>query len=228
MAMKEIPFVASRIQTFDESAAQTPRTQKPATVATSSDSNDNAAPAAGVNHFERRLARYFAEGSNAAQQNPATITRQIAQLANSVFAESSAALANGWALRRLAERFDESADEPVDAAAAERLREIINHHLTAIDVRIRNLRTQLQPALVAIAGPRTETAPSLQPSERTRKARVTRLFKAVEQVQRLGYRLFESGRSFADSPEQAARLMLQALAELDAACQALEKDVRKQ
>jgi hypothetical protein len=226
-AMKEIPLVASRIQTFDE-AAQTPRTQKPATVATSSESNDNDAPAAGVNQFEQRLARYFAERGDVAQQNTAAGARRIAQLANSVFTESSAALANSWALRRLADRFDESDDEQVDAAAAARLREIINHHLTAIGVRTRNLRSQLEPALVSIAGARVETAPAPQPADGTRKARVMRLFKAVEQAQRLGYRLFESGRFLSEAPEQAARLMLRELAELDAARLALEQDVRKQ
>jgi len=71
-------------------------------------------------------------------------------------------------------------------------------------------------------------APAPQPAEGTRKARVMRLFKAAEQVQRLGYRLFESGRSVSEAPEQAARLMLRALAELDAARLALEQDVRKQ
>jgi hypothetical protein len=225
-AMKEIPLVTLRIQTFDE-AAKTPRTQKPTPVAMSSESNDGAAPAAGVNQFERRLARYFAEGAGA-QQNPGAITRRIAQLANSVFAESSGAVANSWALRRLADRFDESADGQVDAAAAERLREIINHHLAAIGAQTRNLRSQLEPALVSIAGTRVETASSAQSAEGTRKARVMRLFKAAEQVQRLGYRLFESGRSSSDAPDQAARLMLQALAELDAARLALEQDVRKQ
>src|SRR5262249_31639173 len=159
----------------------------------SSESNDNTAPAAGVNLFERRLARYFVERAATAQQNTVASARQIAQLANSVFAESSAALANSWALRRLADPFGESAEGQVDAAAAARLREIINHHLTAIGVRTRTLRSQLEPALVSIAGTRVEAAPSAQPAEGARKAQVMRLFKAAEQVQRLGYCLFESG-----------------------------------
>lgn len=54
-----------------------------------------------------------------------------------------------------------------------------------------------------------------------------RLFKAVEQVQRLSYRLFDAGQTFAASPEEAARLMLQALAQLDTACLALEQDGRR-
>jgi hypothetical protein len=225
-AMKEIPFVTLRIQTFDE-AAQTPRTQKPATVTTSLDTNDDDAPAAGVNNFERRLARYFAERGGA-QQNTAATARQTAQLADSVFSESSAALASSWALRRLTDRFDESAEGQVDAAAAGRLREIVNHHLIAIGARSRNLRSQLEPALVSIAGARVETTPATQSVDGTRKARVMRLFKAAEQLQRLSYRLFESGRPSSETPEQAARQMLQALAELDAARLALEQDVHKQ
>jgi hypothetical protein len=51
-----------------------------------------------------------------------------------------------------------------------------------------------------------------------------RLFKAVEQVQRLSYRLFDSRQTFAASPEEVARLMLQALEQLDAARLALEQD----
>jgi hypothetical protein len=51
-----------------------------------------------------------------------------------------------------------------------------------------------------------------------------RLFKAVEQVQRLSYRLFDSRQTSAASPEEAARLMLQAIEQLDAASLALEQD----
>lgn len=222
-AMKEISLVVPRIETYDE-AAQASQRQKLVTAATSSESDGNAA--GGVNQFEQRLALYLTERSNAGPENQASVNRQIAQLANSVFAESSAALTNSWALRRLADRFDASADEQVGAGAAERLREIILNHVAEIGVRTRNLRSQLEPALVSIAGTRAVTAAS--PAEGTLKARVMRLFKAVEQVQRLSYRLFQSGRSFTDSPEQAARLMLRSLAELDAARLALEQDVRKQ
>jgi hypothetical protein len=169
------------------------------------------------------LARYFAERA-AAPEDAAAINRRIAQMANSAFAESSAALASGYALRRLAEQFDDGSAEQMSVAAAARLREVISNHLAEINTRSRNLRTLLEPALIFIAGTQTGVSPSPQPAEGTRKARVMRLFNAVEQVQRLSYRLFDSRQTFATSPEEAARLMLQALDQLDAACLALEQD----
>lgn len=229
-AMNAIPFVAARIRTFDEAAAQSARTQPPATVAVT-DSSGVSTAAPGVNQFERRLARYFAERNNAAPQNPEATSRRIAQLANDVFAESSAALTSAWALRRLAERFNESFNEsrgePLSVEAAARLREIIGDHLAEIRVRHHNLRARLEPALVFVAGEQATAVPSTEISEGTRKARVMRLFRAAEQVHQLTYRLFDSGSSFAASPEQAALQTLQALAQLDAALPALEQDVRK-
>ncbi|MCI0392506.1 MAG: zf-HC2 domain-containing protein [Acidobacteria bacterium] len=219
-ALKGIPFVAARIQTFDEATAQA----APAPIASLPQANSGSAPAASVNLFERRLSRYLAERGAAAPEDAAAINRRIAQMANSAFAESSAALASGWALRRLAERFDDGPDEQMSVAVATRLREVISNHLAEINTRSRNLRTQLEPALISIAGTQTGAPTSPQPAEGTRKARVMRLFKAVEQVQLLSYRLFDSRQAFAASPEEAARLMLQALAQLDAARLALERD----
>jgi hypothetical protein len=227
-AIKDIPWVEVRIHTFDEAARHHVEVKAPATTVTNSEPNTNAAPAAGVNHFEQRLANYFAERADPAQKNRAAINRQIIQLANSVFAESSAAMANGWALRRLAERFNGSLDGQVSAVAAEQLTEIISDHLLEIGVQNRKLRAQMEPVLVAIAGTRVEAAPSPRPAEGTRRARVMRLFEAIEQAHQLAYRLFDSKHPYTDSPEQAASLMWGALAQLDAASQALEQDIRKQ
>jgi hypothetical protein len=223
-ALKGIPFVAARIQTFDEATAKSAPAQA-TTIAPLPESKGDQAPTASVNLFERQLARYFAE-RNAGTGDAAAINRRIEQLANSASVEASAALASGYALRRLAEQFGDGPDEQASAAAA-RLREVISNHLAEIKRRSLNLRTQLEPVLLSIAGAQTGAPPSPQPAEGTRKARVLRLFKAVEQVQRLSYRLFDSRQTLAASPEEAARLMLQALAQLDAARMALEQDIHK-
>jgi putative zinc finger protein len=226
-AIKDIPWVEARIQTFDEAAGHPARIEAPATTATGFEPKSNAAPATGINHFEERLASYFAERSGSMPKNRGAINRQITQLANGVFAESSAALTNGWALRRLAERFNESMDEQIDAAATERLRGIISDHLSEIGLRNRNLRAHLEPVLVAIAGVREEEASLARPAEGTRRAQIMRLFEAIEKTHQLAYRLFDSQHPLADTPEQAASLMLRALAQLDAASQALARDLRK-
>lgn len=233
-ALKGIPFVTVRIQTFDEASAQTagvalaPSTT--AITAPSPDANSDSSPVADVNLFERRLARYFAEHA-AAPEDAAAINRRIAQMANSAFAESSAALASGWALRRLAERFEdvqnEEINEPMSLVTDARLREVINNHLAEINTRSRNLRSLLEPALVSIAGIRDRASHSPQPVGGARKERVMRLFNAIEQVQRLSYRLFAAGQTFAASPEEAARLTLQALDQLDAARLALEQGLSR-
>src|SRR5262245_18878695 len=96
-ALKGIPFVAARIQTFDEATTRAAPAQASAPIAPLPEANSNSAPAARVNLFERRLVRYFAERGPGAPENAAAINRRIAQMANSAFAESSAALASGWA-----------------------------------------------------------------------------------------------------------------------------------
>src|SRR5207244_1039336 len=156
----------------------------------------------GANLFERRLARYFAERT-AGPGDAAAINRRIEQLANRASTEASAALASGYALRRLAEQFGDGLDEQMSVAAATRLREVISNHLAQIETRSRNLRTQLEPVLTFIAGAQIPASPSPQSTDGTRKARMMRLFKAVEQVQRLSYRLFDSRQTLAASPEEA-------------------------
>ena len=226
-AIKEISWVEARIQTFDEAAGRSARVKAPAKTETSAEPRPGAAPSAVINHFEERLANYLAERADPAQKNRAVINRQITQLASGIFAESSAALAHGWALRRLAERFNENGDAQDGAVAAERLREIIGDHLSEISVRNRQLRARLEPMLVAIAGTRAGMVPAPRPADGTRSGRMKRLFEAIEHAHQLAYRLFDAGRPLADSPEQAASLMLEALAQLDAATRVLEEDIRK-
>jgi hypothetical protein len=228
-ALKGIPFVAARIQTFAEASAQAAPPPPAVAIIAPPKANSDSSPAAGVNLFERRLARYFAERATA-PEDAAAINRRIAQLANSAFAESSAALSSAWALRRLAVAFDDGPDEQMNeqmSVAAARLREVIGNHLAEIKTRSRNLRAQLEPALISIAGTQAGAAPSPLPAKEARKARVMRLFNAIEQVQRLSYRLFDSRQTSAASPEEAARLMLEALEQLDAARLALEQDGRR-
>lgn len=224
-ALNGIPFVTVRIQTFGEVTAPAATAQTPARVTPLPEQKSDQSPTANVNLFERQLVRYYAE-RGVGPGDAASINRRIEQLANRVSAEASAALTNGYALRRLAEQFADSPDEQTSVAAA-RLREVISDHLAEIKRRSSNLRMQLEPVLLAIAGTRNNALPSPQLAEGTHKTRVMRLFKAVEQVQRLSYRLFDSRQSLADSPEEAAGLMLQALAQLDAACLALEQDIHK-
>lgn len=230
-ALKTIPFVAAQIQTFDEATAQTRPAQSPPVTVAATNSGGVTVATPGVNQLERRLARYFAERNTTAPNNTGATTeavaRQMAQLSNDVFAESSAALTAAWALRRLAERFNEGADEPGSAEAARRLREIIGNHLVEIRSRQRKLRALLAPPLIFIVREQATTVPAAEVSGETRKARVMQLFRTVEQLQQLTWRWFDAGPSFAASPEQAARQTLQALAQLDATLLALEQEVRK-
>jgi len=225
-ALRAIPFVTAQVQTFDEVAVQSAaKAQTPTTTPQLPEPKEAQAPPAGNNSFERRLARYYAEHTDG-PRDAASINRRIEQLANSASAEASAALTNGYALRRLADQFAAVPDEP-SSVATTRLHEVISDHLAEIKKRSNNLHRQLEPVLLAIAGTRATALPAPQPAGGTRKARVMQLFKAIEQVQRLSYRLFDSNQTLAASPEEAAGLMLQALAQLDHACLALEQDIRK-
>lgn len=211
--LKEIPFVVVQIYTFNDAPIRSIPRHMSVTKALPSRVENTVA----INMFDHLLARYFVEHGKAMGKDTMSINRRIEQMANRAFAEASAAMASGWALRRLVERFNDDQDELMGAAATSQVREIINDHLTEINTRNRNLRILLEQPLITIAGTHNCSPPLIETVKGDRKERVMRLFKAVEQIQRLSYRMFDSEQTFAATPEAGACLMLQALAQLDTA-----------
>jgi len=180
-------------------AAETPETAEP-----------------GRNEFEKRLARYFA----ARGESRKDAELKIAELSNAVVAETSAAMSEAWALKRLASRFTAEREREITPAARRRIEEMLNRHTARLTERARALRMRLEPALTAIAGGAT-IANSPTTTGADWRTQALMVFDCAERVHQLAGRLFTSAGGMSAKPEQSARQTLDAVAGLDAALQAL-------
>ncbi len=212
-ALRGIPLVTARIQTVAEAARQAATTpsSRAAEVAPDSEpviSATSGAPAGKA--FEQRLARYFAEREPAPKSSDQrSVSLKVAQLSNEVVAESSAALSEAWALRRLLERFPP--ENELTPAARQRVEGMTANHLARLKAQSRKLRARLEPALLSMTKAPGSSAP---PPESTKQAQALLVFRAVEQAQQMTHRLF-AGAGSAATPEEAARQLLAALDRLD-------------
>src|SRR5262249_49493525 len=134
----------------------------------------------------------------------------VAQLSNEVVAESSAALSEAWALRRLLERFPPESE--LTPAARQRVEGMAANHFARLKAQSRKLRARLEPALLSMTKTPHLSAPP--PPESTKQAQALRVFRSVEQARQMTLRLFAGAGSTA-TPEEAARQLLVALDRLD-------------
>jgi anti-sigma factor RsiW len=222
-ALYRLPLVAVRLQSVEEivrqTAQQSTQEARPAEVVPASEPARSAAP--GRSAFEKRLAQYFAAQGESRKNTES----KIAELSNAVVAERAAALAEAWALRRLAERFSAAREGEITPASRQRIEEMLSHHVARLRERTRALRGRLEPVLVAIAGGNAALPPlAAEPDWQTQALMV---FKSVEQVHQLAGRLFASADGMAETPEQAARQILEAIARLDGALEAFERQITR-
>lgn len=216
-ALRDLPLVAARIQTIEEETRQAARqaaASLPARAAETVTPNETvistASGAQAGNAFEQRLARYFAEREpepNGSDQR--SVNLKVAQLSNEVVAESSAALSEAWALRRLLERFPPESE--LTPAARQRVEGMAANHFARLKAQSRKLRARLEPALLSMTKTPHLSAP---PPESTKQAQALRVFRSVEQARQMTLRLFAGAGSTA-TPEEAARQLLVALDRLD-------------
>jgi hypothetical protein len=165
--------------------------------------------ASGVNAFQQRMTRYFVER----EEGPQRVQQRVAQVSNAVVSESAAALAEAWALRRLADRFGTAPNKELSPEASRQIEEIKRDHITRLKARYRTLRNQLEPALIAIAG---ERAPAVNsPAEPSLQAQAMLIFRSVDQVYQLTHKLFAGPGFPSETPEQSARQLLNALTRMD-------------
>ncbi len=76
--------------------------------------------------FQRKLARHFER--RLATTDAARINAAVAQLSNEAVSLCSAAMAESWAMRRLAERYTTAEQESLSPADRERLDRMVNTH----------------------------------------------------------------------------------------------------
>ncbi|NOT60817.1 MAG: hypothetical protein HOP19_11410, partial [Acidobacteria bacterium] len=219
-ALSHLPLVTARIQTVEEATRQ-PVAQQAVTPPDNNEPMLSITAGASGNAggtFEQRLARYFAEREAA----PNSINLKVAQLSNEVVAESSAALSEAWALRRLLERYP--ADSELTPAARQRVAEIRANHLARLKAQSNKLRARLEPVLLSF-GKSPAPRPS-SPTEATKQEQMLLVFKAVEQVQQTTHRLFAGDNPNA-TPEEAARQLLGTLHRMEQALLNFEQAISR-
>jgi hypothetical protein len=132
-------------------------------------------------------------------------------------------LSQAWALRRLAERF--STERELTPAARQRIEEMLSHHLTGLKERLHVLRGRLEPVLTSVAD--GSATPSIPASELDWQSQALTVFRSVERVHQLASRLFATGDGASAAPAQAARQILDGVAQLDGALQLLARQTIK-
>jgi hypothetical protein len=210
-ALRGLPLVAVRLQSVEEIVRQAAQQSSPsAEIVPAGEQPDSAAPRRSA--FERRLAEYFVARGESRQD----AGLKIAELSNAVVADTSAAMSEAWALRRLAERFPAERDGEMTAAARRRVEEMTAQHVARLRARAARLRARLEPPLAAIAG---ASAAPVTAAEAGWQVRALAVFESVERAHQLAGRLLTGAGAASETPEQSARQMLGALARLGGALQ---------
>lgn len=200
-ALRALPLVSTQIQTVAEAVQQQTkplpqRDSAPSVSVPESSAREAVTPT--VNVFQQHLETYFSERG----LSRAAASQRAAQFANAVFAETSAALSEAWALRRLAERF---ATPPESETARQQLTDMQNNLLTKLRQRSRNLHAQFDPLLTA--------------QGETDAARSASVFLAVERLHQLSSTWLVGAGQSGVTATQVARQFAAALARLDEALQ---------
>jgi hypothetical protein len=150
-------------------------------------------------HFERRLATTDAAWTSAA----------VAQLSNDAVSLCSAAMAESWAMRRLAEHYATAGQASLAPTDRERLDQILKTHAQRIGARVGRLQLLLAPVLAELSGNH------LPPDSGERMAtadhwvaQTQAIFQNVKQLDRLVGELFIDSKG-SSSGEATARALLE-------------------
>ena len=202
------------IQTLEEASAQwTPRA-----AATSRATQTSAARLP----VQDQLDEFFAERGTPKDSGR---QRRIAEFTTEAISASDLALAHGWALRRLAQRYGAGVASPQSRRLLE---EMLRDHLGALRAKSGRMRQMLDPVLVLAAGGsgvRFETGNSLYPTWGTG---VLEVFDATKRMDGLAQVLF-AGAGLNGEPIDAAAGELRALlTRLESSFRALDSQITKE
>jgi hypothetical protein len=158
--------------------------------------------------IQDQLERYFTEqeneptaGKRQAGEKPAHLSVRMAEFSNQVVALSDAALAEAWALRRLAEKYPRLKSDDLPPATRWLLEVMVRDHITDLRTQIDRSRMLLEPVLTSIAEKSEgtvdtkETQPSdaLSGTDSVWTAEVLRLFSTVKHIQQVTAWLLAGG-----------------------------------
>ncbi|MGH9916677.1 MAG: hypothetical protein ACRD63_15480, partial [Pyrinomonadaceae bacterium] len=151
--------------------------------------------------MQEQLEKYFARPGN----DPDEARRDAEAFSKRALARSESALAEAWALRRLAERYTPAEVNRLNDSSCRKLEAIVRHHLASLHLQTTRASTLVKPVLSVIAN---ESAGAIA-ADRTWEAAwpgfSSPLLRTVQQVDRLTTALFTVSEHTRVSPLGAAR-----------------------
>ena len=182
--------------------------------------------------IQAQLEQYFANLATS-EGSPASTADSVAEFSSETVSSSRSILAEGWALRRLAERYPPEEVRELEPQSRWLLEIMLRDHLAAIRSRTADLRSSLEPVLTSIVGRKALSRPT---SERSWEAGSDQwvslcleVFETIERTDGLVAALFASadlpvGTNTEGALRKGVRLKLtdEAIIGLLEACSALE------
>jgi hypothetical protein len=232
-ALRGLPLVSAELQTADEAARAATRklAAAPATHAVSHPDQSNSAASTEIvinepttatgNALQQRLTRHFAGRGAMSQEEQKAASVKAARWSSAAISASEAALAEAWALRRLAERYAPGRAGEMTPTSAGRLDELVRDHARELAAHARRLRGLLEPTLTSLARDGAPAAPSPSPSAASGgghwSSHALAAFSVVAEVDRLTHRLLAEAGLTEEGADAALRRLLAALPQMERA-----------
>ncbi|MGH9426956.1 MAG: hypothetical protein ACRD2L_11725, partial [Terriglobia bacterium] len=188
--------------------------------------------------IEDLLQQYFVSGSCAEgrDDNGRCAQRKIAELSQTVLADSEAALSQAWALRQLAQWYPSLKQDQLRVSVRRLLELMVQDHLIAFKKELDQTRALVQPVLLSLLGDAdilsdtTETGlvsfPDSENGDWT--AATLRFCDSVEEAMSLTLNLFAETNLPVRQREEAMKDVLSAFGSVNGKFQQLEAQVAKE
>jgi len=184
-------------------AANSGTSEAPAADAASIGTEGDSEPSPMKNHLVAHFARL---------DLPAEARRpRMVEFSNQVISLSQSAHLHGWALRRLAERFNDVHLEKLSPQAVARFRSMANDHLRALSSVVGRCDEMLRPVLASLANAENaENRPAEFPATEAGnwQSRSMRVFESVMKADRLIHSLFAGTEATANLQESSSALLV--------------------
>ena len=215
--LRSAPWITIEIQTLDEASAQSP----PRAATTSKATQTSAARLP----IQDQLDEVFAERGATKDSGR---RRRIAEFTTEAISASDQALAHGWALRRLADRYGTGPAPTLAPPSRRLLEEMIRDHLGALRAKADRTRQMLEPVLALAAGEwsvRSETGNVFYPAWGVGALDV---FDAIKRMDGLAQALFAGAGLNGEPVDVAAGELRGLFTRLESSFRALDSGIARE
>jgi hypothetical protein len=206
------PWIRVDIQTLEEASAQSP----PRAALTTSRTIQTAADKLPI---QDELEQWFAQRLGPKDSGP---RQRIADFATEAISASDQALAHGWALRRLAERYGREQTTARTPRSRRLLEQMLRDHLGALRATSDRTRQMLNPVLTLAAGESSERSVAGNAFYSTWGAGALEIFDTVKRMDGLAQGLFAGAGLSGETVDAASGELRGLLTRMDSDIRALD------